>query len=223
MNKTSILLLMCCIYLFSCGKGDTGGSTTVQAYMNLKAGSTWNYQNVNNIPPGSTATYTLTSTNKDTTVSGNSYHVFTNSANAASEYYRISGSDHYTFQSLPAELGGAKVENLYLKAGAAVGTSWSQAYNITFNGLPLVVTLTHTIAGKGLSRTVLSKAYTDVIHVSSTIAVSGIPPTALTTDIQYYYAPNVGLIENTTKIDLNYFTLVSKSDNTVSLKTSSLQ
>lgn len=223
MKKSSILSLLACFYMFSCSKSDGGGSTTVSAYMNLKAGSIWNYQNVNNIPPGSTASYTLTSTNRDSTVDGNSYHVFTNSANASSEYYRINGNDHYTFQSLPAELGGAKVENLYLKAAASVGTSWSQVYNITYNGLPLAVTITHTIAEKGLSRTVFGQAYTDVVRVSSIISVGGIPPAGLKTDIQYYYAPNVGLIENTTKIDLNYFTFMSKTDNTITLKAAIMQ
>lgn len=223
MKKSPILLLITCLYLFSCSKSNDPGSSPIPAYMNLKAGSTWTYQNVNNIPPASTSSYLLTSTSRDSSIDGKTYHVFTNSANASSEYYRISGNDHYTFQSLPTELGAAKVENLYLKAGAVVGTSWSQLYNITYSGLPLAITITHTIAEKGLSRTVFGQSYTDVVHVSSTISVSGIPPAGLTTDIQYYYAPNVGLIENSTKIDLNYLTLVSKSDNTVSLKAATMQ
>ncbi|MBS1758047.1 MAG: hypothetical protein JSU03_12305 [Bacteroidetes bacterium] len=64
------------------------------------------------------------------------------------------------------------------------------------------------------------KTYTKVIHVQSSISVDGVPATALTSDIQTYYAPKVGLIQNTIKINLNYLGLVSSTDTKTILKSS---
>ena len=222
MKKIQFAPLYLCLVTISCGKSDPAPGTTTASYMNMKVGSSWNYEQINNKPPTSTSNFTLTSINKDTTVDAKSYHVFTNSGTGASEYYRLSGSDYYTYQSLPAALGGIKVENLYLKTEAAVGVSWPQVYNITFNSFPLVVTVTHTIQEKGISKTVNGINYTNVIHVKTGITVGGIPPASLVTDIHYYYAPNVGLIENTSKIDLNYLTIINSTDVTTRLKTAIL-
>jgi hypothetical protein len=224
MKKTHFAALFVLITVFSACQGDDPPTppTTSASYMNVKAGSTWNYEQINNTPPIATTQYTLTSTNRDSTVDGESFHVFTNSSTSASEYYRISGSDYYTYQSLPAAVGGAKVKNLYLKAGAAIGTSWPQTYNITFSGLPVSVTVTHRIEERGLTKTVNSITYTDVIHVKTDIAVGGVPASALTSDIHTYYAPNAGIIENTNKINLNYFGIISNTDITTRLKTAVL-
>jgi hypothetical protein len=224
MKKTHFAALFVLITVFSACQGDDPPEPPVTAttYMNMTANSTWNYEQINNTPPAVTSLYTLTSTNRDTTAAGNSYHVFTNSSTSASEYYRVSGSDYFTYQALPANLGGVKVENLYLKAGAAVGTSWPQVYTVTFSGIPLQVTVTSRIEEKGLTKTVNSLTYSNVIHVKTDIAIAGIPASALTTDIHSYYAPNAGLIENTNKINLNYMGIVNNTDITTRLKTAVL-
>ncbi|HMK04242.1 MAG TPA: hypothetical protein VK489_08625, partial [Ferruginibacter sp.] len=128
MKKITFYCLSACILVLSCGKDDDPAPVTGETYMKLTAGSTWNYEVINNTTP-STTLYTLTSTNRDSTVTGRSYHVFTNSSTGGSEYYNITGNDYYTFQSLPAALGGSKAENLYLKDNVGVGTSWVQIYN----------------------------------------------------------------------------------------------
>ncbi len=224
MKKTHFAALFVLITGFSACQNDDVPAPPVSSdpYMNITANSTWNYEQINNTPPSITTNYTLTSTNRDTTVDAKTYHVFTNSATSASEYYRISGSDYFTYQSLPADLGSVKVENLYLKAAAAIGTSWPQVYNITFSGIPLAVTVTHRIEERGLTKIVNSITYTNVIHVKTDITVGGVPASALTTDIHSYYAPNAGLIENTNKINLNYFGIVNNTDITTRLKTAVL-
>lgn len=224
MKKHLFSALTACILLISCQNDDTPDQPTppAETYMNMNAGSRWNYELINNSTPPTTTTYTVTSTNRDTTITGKTYHIYTNSSTSASEYYRISGGDHYTYESLPAELGGAKVENLYLKAGAAVNTTWSQLETVNFQSIPLAVTVTHKIEAKGLAKTVNGISYTNVIHVSTSISVAGVPPTSLVTDIDSYYAPNHGLIENTSKINLNYLTIVNSSDFATRLKTSTL-
>jgi hypothetical protein len=68
---------------------------------------------------------------------------------------------------------------------------------------------TYSIAEKGISRNVNGKSYTDVIHVSTSIASSLIPAASLTTSINSYYAKKYGLIENTSIISLNYLSIVA--------------
>ncbi len=223
MKKAPFFAILFCIGILSCSKNETPTPPTAAlVYMNSKPGSLWNYEVVNNTPPPSTSLYGLTSTSKDTAIGSKSYHVYTNTATRGSEYYHISGSDYYSFQSLPAALGGSKVENLYLKAGATVGSTWSQPYNISFNSVPLTVTVVNKIEGKGISRTVNGVSYNNVIHVSTSISVAGVPPTALVTDIDYYYAPNFGLIENSSKINFSYVGIVNNSDFATRLKTATL-
>lgn len=222
MNILKNFAFLLLLFIISCGKSDNPSPATTENYMNMKTGSVWNYEVINNVPPASTSNYTLTSTNRDSTVDAKIYHVFTNSSNGASEYYRVSGTDYSTFQNLPAALGGTKVDNLYLKAGAAVGTTWAQSYNITYNSLPLTVTLTNKILETGISKTVNTITYNNVIHVSTGVSVAGIPSSALTSDINYYYAPNYGMIENTTILNINYFGIVSNTNTTSRLKTATL-
>ena len=221
MKKITFYCLSACLLVLSCGKDDDPDPVTGEKYMKLTAGSAWNYEVINNITP-STTLYTLTSTNRDSTVNGKSYHVFTNSSTGGSEYYNISGSDYYTYQSLPAALGGTKVENLYLKDNVGVGTSWAQTYNVTVSGIPLVVTATNSIAGKGLTKVVNGITYTDVIDVLTTLSVNLIPATGLTTNIHYYYAPRFGMIQNDIQINLNFMGVVNNSNTTTRLKTATI-
>jgi hypothetical protein len=223
MKKIPNLALLLTIALFSCKDGKSPEDTTT--FMNIKAGSTWNYETSNNLLPGATSTYTLTSTNRDTVANGNTYHVYTNSATNASEYYRVSGNDYYTFQKLPAELGGSLIENLYLKTNVSTGVNWIQNFMVSVPGIPfpLPVTITNTILEKGISKTVNGSTYNNVIHTSTGIAVSGIPPASLTTDIHNYYAPNVGMVENSNKININFPPAVGNTDNTTKLKTAVLK
>jgi len=223
MKKILYLGLFCTLFAVSCGKDkDPVPDPNSGSYMNAKAGSTWNYEVINNLPPVSTTTYRLTSTNRDSSVNGKNYHVYTNSTNGRSEYYHVSGTDHFTFGSLPAAAGAnLNVENLYLKSGAAVGATWSQPYTITVPGfpLPITITVTHKIEEKGLTKVVNNTTYNNVIRVSTKLAAAGIPASALTTDINIFYAPNHGLIESNSIITS---TLIGNSNSTTRLKTSTL-
>lgn len=222
MKRMLFLAIIPSLCFFSCSKNDNPDPAPLVAYMNMKTGSVWNYQTTNNEPPPSTSSYSVISTNKDTTINNNSFHVYSNASTGASSYFRISASDYFTFQALPAELGGTMVENLYLKASAAVNTSWVQNYNITYSGLPLALTLTNKIVEKDISRTVNAKNYANVIHVSTSISIAGVPASSLTTDIQYYYAPGYGMIENTSDIHLNYIGIVGNSNVSTTLQSAIL-
>lgn len=209
----------------SCSKdGDNEDTTPAENYLHTTPGSTWNYRTVDNANPGTPEDYTRTSTNKDTTINGKSYHVYTNSSTGESEYNGKVGNDYFIFQALPDELGGTNVENLYLKANAAVNGSWNQAYPIDVMGFSITATLTNRITEKGISRTVNGVVYNNVIHVKTDIAIGGLPPgtVTFTTDIHQYYAPGVGLIEAKNKIDVSVLGTTESTDMTTTLQSSNL-
>jgi len=217
MKKTYLGLLALLITGISCKKSSSTPDDAPK-YMDFTAGAASKYQTTNNLTAGTT-TYTVTSTNRDSTINGKVYHVFTNSGSMPNEYYNITGSDYYTFRSLGAALANLTVESIYLKDNAAVGASWNQVINLPLSGVPGTVpaTITNTIAEKGISRTVNSIAYTDVIHVTTTIAVQGLPAGSLATDIQSYYARKSGLIESKNKLNAPILTL-NVDQNTILLQ-----
>ncbi len=215
--------LFLCAVLTSCQDDDVPTPTPPAnvAYMSLSAGSTWNYELVDNVA-ASTSPFTLTSTNN-----GKAYHVFTNSSGSANEYYNITGSEYFNFRSLPSILGVGNVENIYLKDNVAAGASWTQSYPITVSGVAMTFKLTNTITEKGISKTVNGTAYSDVIRVTTamdvTIGVLPLPPGALTTDIQSFYAPKFGLIQSKNKIDINFSGIVEHTDQQTNLKTADIK
>ena len=126
----------------------------------------------------------------------------------------MTGHDYYQFDSLPLGLGTEPFERLYLKDDIAVGANWVQTLTVDIPALPLpiLVTITNTVAEKGISRTINNIEYKNVIHVSTSISAEGIPPTSLTTDISSYYAPKLGLIENSNVVELDFGGLTESID-----------
>lgn len=213
MKKTFLALFIVLAAGISCKKSSSA-TPDAPKYMDFTAGTTWKYQTTNNLTAAVTINIS-TSTNRDTTINSKTYHVFTNSNGTPNEYYNITGNDYYTFRSLGAALGNLTIESIYLKDNAAAGVSWSQLVNVPLTGVGTVpVTLTNTITEKGISRTVNGIAYTDVIHVTSTLAVTGLPAGSVTTDIQTYYARKSGLIESKYKVSVPLAT-VNVDQNTI--------
>ncbi len=214
------------IFGISCQPEDPIAPVVVVKYMSLTAGSTWNYELVNNVST-TTSTYVLTSTSRDSTINGKSYHVFTNSSGSANEYHNITANDYYNFRNLPGALGGSSVENIYLKDNAAVGASWSQTYPVTVSGVALNVVITNTIAEKGISKTVKGTGYNDVIHVTTaiTVTIGGIPlpASALTTNIHFYYAGKFGMIQSSNVINLNYAGFIDNTNQQTSLVSANIK
>ena len=189
-------------------------------YMPVTAGSTWNYELINNTPPATPQTFTLTSTTRDSAINGKQYRVFTNSI-SANEYYNITGNEYYNFRNLPAALGTSSVEYLYLKDNAGVNSSWSQTYPITVSGVTLNAILTNTVTEKGISKTVKGATYNDVIHVTTTVGINiggiPLPASAITSDIQSYYAAKIGMIQSVNKIKLDYAGFKDSANQQISL------
>ena len=226
MKKIIFGILAIAVTMVSCKKDNAAPAADVVKYMSYTANSTWNYEAVNSLT-GITTKYTLTSTSRDSTANGKAYHVFTNSSGSANEYYAISGNDYYNFQNLPATIGGKAVENIYLKDNVAANGTWTQSYTVTASGVPLTIAVVNTITEKGISKTVNSIAYTDVIHVTTTLSVSAfgipLPAGAVTTDVQAYYAKKYGMIQSKNKVGINYSGIVSNTDDETTLKSADIK
>ena len=212
--KIKILLFPAFVLIVSsCKKSESTNTPPAQqdtTYLTTSAGSTWNYHETD--ASGTTPIdedYTLTSTSRDTSINGKSYHIFS-SSDGSTQYFNVTGHDYYQFDSLPATLGTSVFERLYLKDNVAAATTWSQDINVTLSGVPfpIPIIITYNILEKGISRTVNGTTYTDVIHVATSISSTFIPSTALVTNINGYYAKKYGLIESSTIIQLNYSGIV---------------
>jgi len=203
MKNANLAIFVLLIALISCKKSSSDPSTTPPAekYMDFTAGSASKYQTTNNLTAGVTLNI-LTSTNRDSTIAGKSYHVFTNSNGTPNEYYNITGNDYWTYRNLGVAFNNQSVASIYLKDNAAVNTSWNTDINLPVTGFPsgVPVTLINTITEKGVARTVNGVNYTDVLHITTTVSVTGLPAGSITTDIHSYYARKAGLIENKNKI-----------------------
>jgi hypothetical protein len=226
MRFLSILTLSAA--LFACKKSSTTPDVVAPTpYMSTSANSTWQYEQITNpAGPGTVTTnYTLTSTNRDSSINGKAYHVYTNSNGNASEYYNITGSDYYQFRSLPAALGGTKIEALYLKDNVALNGSWTQNVTITISGVNVALIFTNTVTEKGGTKTVNGINYTDVITVTTTITPNtpGIPASAITSDIKSYYARKVGLIQNDNKVVVSFMGFNQTTDNQTKLKSADIK
>ena len=183
------------IILFgSCSKNDPQPDPPAAAnYSPQTANSTWTYKNT----PGST--FTLTATNRDTTANGKTYKVYLNSS-GSNNYMGKTGSSYYRFGSI-AELGLNAVEELYLKDDQAVNATWliTQAFTAPGIPVPLTASLNYTIKEKGITRTVGSKLFTNVIHVRLDLSVTILNSIG---GGDFYYAEGVGLIENAINVSV---------------------
>ncbi len=217
MKKAIFALCTMAIFTVSCKKDDPAPPVDPGAtkFMTLTAGASWNYETIDNLL-SSTSTFTRTSTNRDSTINGKSYHVFTNS-NGNSDYYAISGNDYLNYASLTAPLD--PVEFLYLKDNVAVGGNWSQSVPVSVPGLPfpLTATVTNTVLEKGGSLVVNGTTYTNVIKVKTDISVAGIPASAISTNINSYFAPKFGQIKSDAQIDIDYSGFVNNTNTTTNL------
>jgi hypothetical protein len=194
----------------SCKKeGDSGTGGSATKFMTFTAGSEWNYK-VQDYTNSTSNTYTLTSTNRDSSVNGKSYHVFTNkdqSGATSSEYYNITGSEYYQFTDLIPQID--PIELLYLNDSKNVGGSWTQNIQIPIPnspvpGLSLSTTLYNIVQEKGSTLTVNGITYKDVIAVKTDIQIAPLPIPGIslttTSDIYNYYSPKYGLIRRVFKL-----------------------
>lgn len=221
--KKMFPLMMLAFLFAACEKdnSDNKGPDNA-AYVNTATGSTWTYHEVNNSGSATQESdYTVTSTGRDTTIEGKSFHVYEYSYGGF-QYLNQSGSDYYQYDSIPG-LGDAFVR-LYLKSRAKVGDSWNQTFNVSVAGIPaaIPVKLTNKVIEIG-NRIVNGTTFENVIHVQTTVSSALIPDNALQSDINTYYAENYGLVESSLKINLDYMGITQKVDVDIKLSSSNLK
>jgi hypothetical protein len=207
----------------SCKKS-TDNASVPSPYLTQGAGSTWQYRQTN-VTTSTSSEYTLTATNRDTSIGTRNYRVFTNSQGGPNSYFTQSGADYYTFRTLGAGLGAGAIENLYLKDNSPAGTSWSENISLNIPGVPFAipVTITYRIEEKGISRTVNSTNYTDVIRVKTSLTSSVVPPSGLITDIEDYYARQFGAIESKVVIQVAFLGVTQSTDTRTILLSATLR
>jgi hypothetical protein len=177
------------IFLFSnCSKDDNGPNSS-DNYSPLTVGSNWTYKYSET--GSSTDTFSVTVTNKDTTINNKTYKVLSSSDGSGNNYMAKIDSNYYRFASFA---GIASFEELYLKDNRAVNSSWtsSVAFTLPSSPIPLTADLTYVIKEKGISYSVNGKGYNDVIHVGVSVTVFS----ASFGSGEFYYAKNVGMIES---------------------------
>jgi len=220
MKKTILTFLVLSSLALSCKKEKGSTAVVASSYMSETPNSTWNYQVTDN-NTATNSNYTLTSTNRDTTINSKTYHVFTNSK-GTNDYYSITGNNYYIFQVLPLSISATAVENIYLKDNLKVNDTWNQVFNITLSGFPLVVTVTNIISETGISKTVNSISYSNVIHVSTSLTVSilgaVLPSSAVSVQVDNYYTKSVGMIQSLIKTNVDYDGYVEHTDEITNLQ-----
>jgi hypothetical protein len=219
MKKTIFACLSLALLAVSCKKDDPAPTPVAEKFLTISNGSTWNYRVTDNTA-STTTDYTLTSTNRDTTINGKSYHVFTNSDGNTSEYYNVTGNEYFQFTSLSAQLDD--LELLYLKDNLAVGNTWSQSVTINGAPFPLTANVTNTIQEKGGTLVVNGVTYQNVIKVKTDISVPGLPAGSITTNIQRYYAPKFGEIKNDIEFVINFGGVTQNSNSSTILMSANL-
>ena len=206
--KTPLLFVLAAFFvLSSCENNDNDDPRPdpEESYINTNAGSTWTYHETSNYDQViNESDYTVTATNKDTTINNKKYHIY-NYSYGGSQYLGINGADYYEYDSLPGGLGQI-FERLYLKDNAAKGATWSQELSVTIPNFPVPVPLkvTNTLMDKGISHTVNNQTYTDVIYVSTKLSSSLVPEQNFQSDIRSYFTKNYGLIENVSNVSVDF-------------------
>lgn len=185
------LILLAAVFT-GCSKDDDT-STAAANYSPLSVGSNWTYTGTEGT--SAPVTYKLTVSSKDTLAMGKTYKVLTNSG-GANYYMTSSGSNYYRLNAFPS-FGITSFEDLYLMDNKNVNETWTSSASFTYSGFPLTASLLYTIKEKGITYTVNSKSYTDVIHVRLDLSIAGFGAMG---GGEFYYAKGVGMISNTIAI-----------------------
>ncbi|WP_147238751.1 hypothetical protein [Mucilaginibacter hurinus] len=199
--KKSILILTAITTLFlgACKKdkdNKPGGGDTYQPFTK---NSVWKYRNTIKVL-GNTITDTTTNTMTDTvkTFNGKKFYVVTSADNSdtSSTYIGLNNNVYSTY----IEAGDEGVlEIAYLNDTKAVGESWETTATMEIEGEEVEAKIKTTIVEKGISKTILDKAYNNVIHTKVELQVKlGENFQTLSTS-EYFVAKNVGIIGNYVK------------------------
>jgi hypothetical protein len=181
-----------------------GGITTnckACAYIPMCNGSSYTYVDTlaAGVNPPLTQNLTYVS---DTLIDGKIYQKFAVSGSTSPfTYYNCTAGVSSTIQFNGTSIGGVtvpRIDQTLLKANSPVGTTWQNTVNL---GSGVTGQYDWSIVAKGVAHTVLGTTYPDCIQVH--LVLSSVVPmvgTVVAAEADYYYAKNVGLVDN---INLN--------------------
>jgi hypothetical protein len=155
-----------------------GGGSTSTAYFPLTKGSWWKYER-------SGATYTMITTDVST-YNGKQYTSWVDQSDSSGNTYAVSGSKIYQLTPDSTLLG--LIEFVY--ADLAAGATWNSDITNLFGRVKTSGKTVET----GISHTVLSKTFTDVIHVELDIEAEAFGFTTKKKE-NIYFAKGVGIVE----------------------------
>jgi hypothetical protein len=241
MKKLLLISLLVSILAVSCKKSDPTPTPTPtpepDKYMSFAPGSSWNYQTVDT--SNQISTYTLTSSNTDTTIGLKKYHIFneTDINGTTESYYNNTGNDYSQFASLGAQLAGYDL--IYLKEKATAGTTWTTPFMTTqANGgqnIEIKADIVNTIDSTDLKMTVNNISYSNVVKVKTEIKNLSVkiiisptisfPLTVTVAQNTYnYYAPKYGMIKghNQLKISVQGQGTIIDNNSTTTLQSANI-
>lgn len=179
------------------------GECKTCSYVPICVGSKYTYE-ITNAGVVSTLQEELLSPETDTTVNGVVYrkieakYDYSNGSSSRNfGYYNCTDNATTAFAYQVSSINGTStvdfIKSTLLKANEPALTTWTDV--ITNQG-GQVVTMTFTLKEKNISHNVLGKTFDSVMHVSYTQKVNLFGTDVDTGTGDYYYAKNVGLIEN---------------------------
>lgn len=177
------------------GTGSGGGTTTPppaerNAYQPLSTGTTWRYVETSGTDKDTTQ---LTVTGNTKVINSKTFYEIAESSRLGKDtsYYNVDGHDYTNNTQNFAE--GIGTDILYLNDEKPVGYTW------TGQAIPANPLATGTYSGKiteiGITKTVLGKTYTNVIHTQVNLSISVFGGTPETLNCDFYIAKGIGLIQ----------------------------
>ncbi|GAB2697938.1 hypothetical protein GCM10027037_22650 [Mucilaginibacter koreensis] len=193
------------LFFASCKKDDNQkpGDDTAGAYQPVTNGSTWSYRNTFNAIPDVTAgsvDTTVTTMTAGTEKIGNiTYHKLNAVSGGTTETSYLGYNNGIYSAYMSGEMAMEAMDLPYLDEREAAGESWTNQFTVVDEGETIQLQTKTTVAEKGISKTILGKAYSNVIHTTVDVQLkqAGQYNTVMTYD--YYIAKNVGVIGIYTK------------------------
>ncbi len=224
MRKLLLVLIGLAFIFGSCKKSSSDPVTATIDFLPLNVGTFWNYLSTTTTTTTTTSNFTLTVTNKDTTINAKTYKVLSNSAGANNYWTKVT-NDYYRYGSVAGATFIGNVEELYLKDNLAANGTWTSSIPVTYNSIPLTITASYKIVATGQAKTVGSNSFTDVTQVHVDFSTSYLPFIPLTTlgGGDFYYAKGVGLVSQTISIAANTSLAIAASTVKWDLQTYSIK
>jgi hypothetical protein len=213
---------ICCLaLLFSCSKDDDPVAAGPANYLTTSTNSTWNYAVYDSLT-STTSQYTVTSTNRDTTVNNRVFHVYTSTA-GGNIYYNKTDLQYFSFEKAPAPINnGNRITYLYL-INEAEGFTWSQTHQVILNPpTQLLATFNNEIVDKGISKTVNNVVYNNVVHVRTVITTTGLAAGSFSGVVNTYFAPQVGIIQKESRVLWNGLTGIAGENKVTRLMSATI-